>query len=122
MKRFAYMRDPLCLIACGLYLLNRFWLRRHVGGAFFQGQFNDLLLIPAALPFLLWVQRRIGVRADDRQPRWGEIALHLVAWSFAAELVAPHLFSHATADWRDLAAYTVGAIAAGCWWQGVPLT
>ena len=121
MKRFRYMRDPLCLIACGLYVLNRFWLKRHVGGPFLQGQFNDLLLIPAALPLLLWLQRRVGVRHDDLRPRWSEITLHLVVWSFAAELVAPHVFAHATGDWRDVAAYSVGAIFAGCWWQGAAL-
>jgi hypothetical protein len=121
-KRFGYALDPLCIFACGLYALNRFWLRHHVGGTFLQGQFNDLLLIPAALPFLLWLQRRLHLRPDDQRPRWSEITLHLVAWSIAAELIAPHLFAHATGDWRDVVAYTTGAIAAGVWWQGLPLT
>jgi hypothetical protein len=111
------MRDPLCVAACVLYLLNRFWLRAHVGGPFLQGQFNDLLLIPAALPLVLWVQRRVGVRHDDARPRWAEIALHLVVWSFAAEWVMPHFSTHATGDWRDVAAYSAGAAVAGCWWQ-----
>lgn len=117
MKRFGYARDPLCVTACALYALNRFWLRRHVGGAFLHGYFNDLLLIPAALPFLLWVQRRIGVRPDDARPRWAEIALHLCAWSLVAEAIAPHLFARATGDWRDVAAYSAGAVLAGLWWQ-----
>jgi hypothetical protein len=117
MRRFRYVLDPLCLIACGLYAVNRFWLRGHIGGPFLTGQFNDLFLIPAALPLLLWVQRKLGIRHDDRPPQWGEIAMHLVVWSVAAELVAPLLFTRATGDWRDVVAYTVGAIIAGAWWQ-----
>ena len=43
------------------------------------------LLIPAALPFALWLQRRLNLRPHDQPPRWSEIILHLVAWSVAAE-------------------------------------
>ncbi|HYD85187.1 MAG TPA: hypothetical protein VEA63_14075 [Opitutus sp.] len=118
MKRFGYVFDPLCLAACALYALNRFWLHGHVGGAFFHGYFNDLLLIPAALPLALWLQRKLGLRADDARPRWREIGLHLAAWALMAEAVAPHLLAHVTGDWRDLVAYSAGALAAGCWWQG----
>lgn len=121
MKRFGYALDPLCVIACGLYALNRWWLRQYVGGPFLHGYFNDLLLIPAALPFLLWLQRKIGVRDNDGRPRWREIALHLAVWSFVAEAVMPHLNHHTTGDWRDVIAYTVGALAAGAWWQWSPV-
>ena len=117
MKSFGYLRDPLCVAACVLYALNRWWLRDYVGGAFLTGYFNDLLLIPAALPLVLWVQRRIGVRADDRPPQWGEIALHLRVWAFVAEALMPLLAAHATADWRDVVAYSAGALGAGCWWR-----
>jgi hypothetical protein len=116
-KRFGYFRDPLCVLACGLYLLNRLWLKQHVGGNFLHGHFNDLLLIPAALPLVLWVQRRLGVRPTDERPRWGEIGLHVAVWSFAAEWVMPHVTARATGDWRDVVAYAIGAVVAGCWWQ-----
>lgn len=117
MKRFGYLRDPLCILACGLYALNRFWLRGHVGGPFLTGHFNDLLFIPAALPLVLWVQRRVGVRENDQPPRWREITFHLAVWSVVAEVLMPHVMQHAIGDWRDVIAYTVGAIVAGCWWQ-----
>lgn len=117
MKRFAYALDPLCLAACALYALNRFWLHGHVGGTFFHGYFNDLLLIPAALPFALWLQRRLGLRVDDAPPRWREILFHLAVWSVIAEFVAPHLFAHVTGDLRDVLAYTTGALLAGGWWH-----
>ncbi|MCX6956162.1 MAG: hypothetical protein NTV51_28845 [Verrucomicrobia bacterium] len=119
MKRFAYARDPLCLLACAGYALNR-WALRPVGwaaGPFMRGHFNDLLLIPAALPLLLWLQRRLGLRAADGPPSWREIALHLVVWSVAAEAIAPQLWHHATGDWLDVAAYATGAVVAGCWWH-----
>lgn len=119
MKRFAYARDPLCVAACALYALNRWWLRAHVGGVFLRGYFNDLLLIPAALPLVLWMHRRTGLRADDARPRWREIALHLVVWSVVAEAIAPHLMRWTTGDWRDVLAYSAGALAAGCWWNGL---
>jgi hypothetical protein len=116
-KRFGYFRDPLCVAACALYVLNRWWLRDHVGGAFLNGYFNDLLLIPAALPLVLWLQRRLGVRADNQPPRWIEIGLHVVVWSVASEVIMPHITAHATGDWRDVIAYAAGALGAGCWWQ-----
>ena len=117
MKRFGYLRDPLCLISCALYVLNRWWLRDHVGGAFLGGYFNDLLLIPAALPIVLWIQRQIGVRTTDAPPRWREIALHVSLWALTAEALMPHLTARATGDWRDVIAYTAGAVGAGLWWR-----
>ena len=83
------------------------------------GYFNDLLLIPAALPWVLWLQRRLGVRPTDGLPHWREIFLHLAVWAFVAEAVMPQLLARATGDWRDVLAYAVGAVAAGCCWQGV---
>jgi hypothetical protein len=100
-----------------LYVLNRVWWRGYFGGEFLTGYFNDLLLIPAALPVVLWVQRWIGVRSSDGPPRWREIGFHLAVWSVAAEGVMPYLTARATGDWHDIAAYTAGAIVSGLWWQ-----
>ena len=117
MKRFSYAADPICLIACFLYLVNRWWLSGHVGGPFLQGYFNDLLFIPAALPVALWLQRRFGWRTHDERPSWSEIALHLTVWSVTAEALMPQLLAGATGDWRDLVAYSGGAAVAGWRWQ-----
>jgi hypothetical protein len=122
MKRFGYAADPICLIACALYAANRWWLSQHVGGPFLHGYFNDLLLIPAALPLALWLQRRLGCRSHDQAPTWSEIALHLVVWSVTAEALIPQLLTHSVADWKDVAAYTFGAAVAGCWWREIPIT
>jgi len=116
-KRFRYGFDPLCLAACAAYAFGRWYLRRHVAGGFWHDQFTDLLLIPAALPFMLWLQRRLGLRPDDARPSWREIGGHLAVWSIAAEAVAPLLFHHAVGDWRDVLAYGAGAALAGGWWS-----
>jgi hypothetical protein len=117
LKSFRYAFDPLCLTAVAAYVFGRWWLRAQGAHGFWHDQFTDLLLIPAALPLSLWIQRRLGLRAHDEPPRWREIVLHVAAWSIAAELIAPHVFHHATGDWRDVAAYTAGALGAGAWWS-----
>lgn len=117
MRRFRYVRDPACLLACTLYALNRWVIAPRTSVAFLHNQFDDSLLIPAALPPLLWVQRMLGLRPNDAMPGWAEVLLHLVVWSIAAEVVAPHLFKHAVGDIWDVVAYTVGAVLATLWWQ-----
>lgn len=117
MKPFAYGRDPLCLIAIGLYALNRWVLKPALEVPFLESHFNDVLLIPAALPLVLWLQRRLKWRTHDQYPDTREIALHLFVWGLIAEVAGPHLFDHATGDWRDLIAYTTGAIVSGLWWS-----
>jgi hypothetical protein len=115
-KRFRYAGDPLCLLACATYAVAHWWLRRRLPAGFWHDQFTDLLLIPAALPLMLWLQRRLGLRATDARPSWGEIGFHLGVWSVAAEVVAPLLFRSAVGDWRDVLAYGAGAVLAGGWW------
>jgi hypothetical protein len=119
MRRFRYALDPLCLGACALYALNRWVLKPRIHSAFLHSHFNDLLFIPAALPLVLWLQRRLGLRTSDGPPEAREIALHFVVWSVMAEIVAPH-FAHVTGDWRDVLAYAAGALAAWAWWLTVP--
>ncbi len=117
MRRFAYARDPLCLLACAAYALNRWLVPAAWKGVFLRGYLDDTLLIPAALPLVLWLQRRLGLRTSDAPPQWREVMLHLVVWSIAAEVVAPHLFSRATGDPWDAVAYAGGALVAGLLWQ-----
>ena len=114
--RFRYALDPLCLLACACYAIDRFILKPHIESSFVHGQLSDLLLIPCALPLVLWIQRRLGFRAHDHAPNAGEIVLHLVVWSIVAELLAP-LFLAGTADPRDVVAYAVGAALSWGWWN-----
>jgi hypothetical protein len=83
-----------------------------------RGHFNDLFLIPAALPLMLWVHRRLGLRTHDEPPRAGEILLHLLVWTFIAECAGPFLTNRGTADWADVAAYSAGAAVCYVFWRG----
>jgi hypothetical protein len=112
---FRYCRDPLFLGACGLYALNRFLLKPLLALPFLRGQFNDLLLIPCALPPLLLAHRKLGLRDNDSMPGVGEIALHTIVWIVICELIGPRVW-RGTADWLDVAAYITGAILAGWLW------
>ena len=116
MRTYRYLTDPVCMGACLLYAANRWLLLPRLGGAFLHGQFNDLLLIPAALPLVLWLQRRLGFRDHDRPPLWPEIATHLLVWSLLFELVGPRVLP-VTGDVLDLLAYAAGGLASGIWWN-----
>jgi len=116
-KPFRYALDPACLLGCAAYAINRWLVRPHFSAGFLHDQFDDLWLIPAALPLMLWVQRRLELRTHDLYPTWPEIGLHLALWSIATEGLAPFFLPNATGDWKDVAAYAVGAVVAGFWWQ-----
>ena len=119
MKRFRYALDPVCLAACALYALNRWGIKPHTHVAFFRFWFNDLLLIPCALPPLLQLHRWMKLRPHDRSPTAPEVFGHLFFWSLLFEVAGPHLMRGVTGDWRDAVAYAVGAVAAfGCWHGG----
>lgn len=116
MEPFRYWRDPVFLVCCSAYALNRFVLKILIGGDFLTGYFNDLLLIPCALPLALLLQRRLGLRLDDGYPRWREISMHLIVWSVLFEGVGPMLVHRAVSDPMDVASYVVGGMGAyACW-------
>jgi len=116
-NRFRYLADPLFLFASLLYALNRWILKPHFHSAFLHNHFNDLLLIPCALPPLLLIQRRLGLRAHDRFPELGEVALYLAVWSILFEVMGPRIIPWTVADPWDVLAYLVGGILAGIWWH-----
>ncbi len=117
MNRFRYAADPLCVLAMLAYLLNRLVLKPRLPWPFLQGQFNDLLLVPAALPWVLWLHRRFGWRARDDFPSGQEIGFYLIVWAVVCEGLGPALLGRGTSDWRDVLAYAAGAGAAGLWWR-----
>jgi len=116
-NRYRYARDPVCVVACACYAANRWLLPAVLRGPFLRNYFSDVLLIPAALPLILWLQRRLGLRPTDAKPQWSEIVFHLVVWSVAAEVIAPHLFARAHGDPWDVAAYAGGALVSGLLWR-----
>lgn len=117
MKKFTYLSDGLFLISSLLYALNRWFIKPRVHSPFMHDHFNDLLLMPCALPVLLWLQRRLNLRSHDGPPTAGEIALYCAVWSVQCEIIGPHLLRRATGDPWDVVSYVVGAILAGFWWH-----
>jgi hypothetical protein len=117
MRRFGYWRDPLFLVAAIGYALNRWLLKPLLPSPFLHGHFADLLLIPAALPVVLWMQRLAGLRKHDLMPSWAEMGLHLAVWSLICEFIGPHWLHHGTADVWDVVAYAAGGVVACFWWN-----
>ncbi len=116
-KRFDYLRDPLFLGCSSLYAVNRWLVKPHVHNSFLRFHFNDLLLIPCALPPLLLIQRGLRLRTHDKPPTPGEISLYVATWAILFEVVGPHFVRRATGDIRDVVAYFCGAVLAGVWWH-----
>jgi len=117
MHRFRYLRDPLFLFGYAAYTLNRWLLKPHLPSEFLHSHFNDLWLVPCALPLILWLHRQLGLRSHDQAPTKWEIASHFVFWSALFEWIGPKFVSHTTADPWDVMAYLVGALLAVVWWQ-----
>lgn len=100
-----------------MYALNRWAVKPLVAIAFFHNWFQDILLIPCALPPLLWLESYLGLRPAQEGPRWREIAFHLAIWSVLFEAAGPLIFKHSVGDWRDVLAYVGGGLLAGWWWN-----
>jgi hypothetical protein len=120
-RKFRYLFDPVCLAACALYALNRWMIKPHTSDVFFHGWFNDVLLIPCALPPMLWMHRRLNLRVHDGAPTTTEVLGHLAWWTFLFEGIGPYLMTHTTGDWMDAIAYAIGALLALACWRG-PMT
>jgi hypothetical protein len=117
MPRFRYLRDPLFLSGCAAYAVNRWLLKPHFHNTFLHNYFNDLFLIPCALPPLLLMQRWLELRSHDGPPTAGEIGFQLLVWSILFEWIGPHIMSHAVGDPWDVVAYAIGGVVAGLWWH-----
>jgi len=117
MRPFGYWRDSGFLFGCSAYGINRWLIKPHCRIPFFHSYFNDLWLIPCALPMILWAQRGLGLRQHDLAPTGSEILFHLSIWSVLFEWIGPHLMRHATGDPLDVLAYSAGAALASLWWH-----
>lgn len=121
-SRFRYCRDGLFLCGCLAYAINRWLIKPHISPGFLMFHFNDVWLIPCALPPVLWLHRKLGLRSHDDMPHWSEISGHLVFWSLLFEWIGPMFVPHAQGDLMDVAAYAFGALIAGLWWhRSVPI-
>ncbi len=118
-KSWTPWTDPICLAAWGAYVLNRFVLAPQFGAElpFLREHFNDSLLIPAALPLLVWARFRVGLRDENSPPSWREVLLWCAGWSLVFEWLGPRFLHYSVGDWGDVAAYFIGGIIAALWWN-----
>jgi len=118
--RFRYLKDPLFLLCVAVYFCNKLW-RLHDGGTVFQNAYvNDLLCIPFWVPIMLAVNRLLRLRRHDGPPEFLEIAVPLVVWAAAFEIVFPYsarLAEHNVGDPNDILCYLIGALVAGVSWR-----
>jgi len=114
-KRFGYVFDPLFLLCCALYAANRWLIKPHCHIAFFQNWFNDVLLIPCALPPLLLAHRWLRLRPHDRPPSAGEVTAHVIGWSILFEVIGPRIMPTTGDPWDAVAYACGGAVAYFCW-------
>ncbi|MDB6137843.1 MAG: hypothetical protein JWO94_915 [Verrucomicrobiaceae bacterium] len=117
MPRFRYWTNLPFVAGCCAYLLNRCVIKPRIPSGFFHTHFDDLWLIPCALPPLLWLHHLCGMRDRNSVPTWAEIASHLLFWSFFLEWLGPLLVPRSVGDPWDVAAYATGALASGLWWH-----
>jgi hypothetical protein len=118
MRPFCYCLDPIFLASVLLYALNRLCVAPLCGAAvpFLTSYFGDVLLIPCALPVLLWLQRLARLRTHDLPPTPGEIVSTLALWAVLFEVAFPHFAGHGVSDPLDVLAYATGALLASFAW------
>ncbi len=130
MNRFGYLRDRLFMVSLGAYAVNRLVILPHLGGyvrthvswawPFLHSHFDDLLLMPAALPVILWLQRLGGLRAHDQPPDAREVLFHLAIWSVMCKLLGPVWLHIGIADPWDVLFFAAGGGIAWLWWNRQP--
>jgi hypothetical protein len=117
--RFKYLADPVCVCAVLAYALNRFWWKQTFSAAlpFLRGHLDDCLLIPAALPVLLWIFKQTGLRKSDAPPSLLEVLYWAAVWSVVFEGIFPMAFQRGVQDWRDVGSYLGGGLLAWLFWH-----
>lgn len=117
---FRYLRDPLFLFCVVLYFVNRFVFKKIWDSGFVHEHLNDLICIPFWVPIMLFVQRKLGLRADDAIPRAGELIIPLIVWSWVFEILLPRtrwLGDSFIADPWDIVYYALGTLLAALFWR-----
>lgn len=127
MKPFGYLHDRLFGVSLAAYAVNRLlvlphfhrFIHAHCGWLwpFLHSHFDDLLMMPAALPVVLWLQRLGGLRKHDRPPGWSEMFLHCAVWSVMCKIIGPLWLHIGVADPWDILFFAAGGIGACLWWN-----
>lgn len=116
---FRYLLNPTFVWCALVYIFNKFLVAPFVlrENWFFHSYLNDLLLVPVALPLLLFALRKLGIRKDDNPPNISEVCAALVVWSIFFEYVGPYYFKKGTSDVLDVTFYCVGGLVSWAIWN-----
>ena len=99
----------LYLILAFLFLANRVLEAGGWSAAPLRSWLDDVLVLPLALGFALWLHRRRG-----RPPGWtipgAQVVLAVILLSVAFEIVLPAVGGRAVADPLDAPAYAAGGL------------
>jgi hypothetical protein len=118
MRTFKYIQDPVFLASAGIYGLNRLLLRLHTPApSFIRFHLNDLLLVPVALPIVLFGLRILKVRPVHLPPTLSEVLVAAAIWSMSFEVIGPAVFHRGTSDELDVLAYVVGGLISWSIWN-----
>lgn len=104
-------------MCCLLYASNRWWWKPISDVAFLHDHFNDLLLVPCALPVTLALESLCGVRRWPQTPTAGAIAAYTIGWSVVCEGLSPAVSDVSTRDAWDVVAYMAGGTASALWYR-----
>lgn len=81
-----------------------------------RSYFNDLFLVPVALPVALYLTKLLKFRGNHH-PTLSEIFTCLIIWSVIFEYISPKYFDKGVADVCDVLAYSVGAVVSFIIWR-----
>jgi hypothetical protein len=118
---FKYLTDPLFLLSSVAYAINKtllvFTKGSNWASAFLASYFNDLLLVPVAIPIILFFSKTLAFRPRSLSPSLPEVAIPVLIWSIAFEVVGPYVFRRGVSDPFDVIAYCFGGFASWLFWQ-----
>ncbi len=107
------------MVSVVLYLANRaiFAVAPEWSNDFMRWYFNDLLVVPVMIPPILACSTVLGLRIKGEPPRLWEVAIPVVIWALAFELVGPVIFDRGIADVWDAVAYAISGILSYAVWR-----
>lgn len=111
------LKDPFWMVSIACYAFHKCWQLVSPGSGWMDHYWNDLWMLPCALPMILSLYVVLGLREPTACPTWAEILWHGVLWGLMAEFVGPLLFKHSVGDPWDLLAYAVGGVVFFCRWH-----
>ena len=118
---FKYLSDPLFQLSSMTYVFNKISLFFSYGSdwvrVFIASYLSDLLLVPVTIPIILFCSKALGLRPQSLPPSLLELAIPVLIWSIAFEVIGPRVFGRGVSDPVDVVAYCVGGFVSWLIWR-----